>query len=169
MQVRFQVANPIGDFVYQTITNATHPVAVVPGEAYIFSAFVMATGTLNPNTKVILQTHEWLFDDPITPAATHTILAERSLFNRVPGQWQRIRLSFTATTSADLGSFTLELGITGANPGEAVLFDGIQLEKAFHLPNAPPTDKPTNWVPDKGLVSPSEKPDIRQGESYFTW
>ncbi len=165
--LRVNVISPIGDFVYQLVTNASQPGSVVSGESYIVSVYAMATGTVSGN--VVLQVREWLQDDMLTPAATHTVTFPGADLSAQRGRWVRLWTSFTATTSANLGSFTVELGVLGAGSGQGVYFDGVQFEKAITFPSGQRSTEPTPYTPHKSVVSPSELQDLGTGRRYYSW
>ena len=85
------------------------------------------------------------------------------------GQWNRFFFSYTSMDVPALSSFTIELGFEGAPAGQAVLIDGVQLEKALTLPDGRKSAEPTPWVHEKGIVSPNSERNIEDGKGYFTW
>jgi hypothetical protein len=46
--------------------------------------------------------------------------------------------------------------------------DGFQLEKAWNA-NGIPSDKPTPWIKDKGIVSPIPETGLEDKNPYYTW
>ncbi len=171
MVIKFTMSgvNPnIGDYIFQEITNKTIAGSVASSVPYVGSVYVTATSTIAPGASVVLQVREWKLNDNKTALATHTVVISGAEINRNLGKWQRIKLNYTAINSTELGSFTVELGIKNGNPGDIVLFDGIMFEKAVSISGAP-TNLPTPWVKDKGIVSPSFKPSVNEFKPYYTW
>ncbi|HOY66036.1 MAG TPA: hypothetical protein PLP29_04055 [Candidatus Ozemobacteraceae bacterium] len=173
VQIPVQVTGPAGipEVVYQTITG---PDKIATSTAYVFSSYLLATAPLHvdPNpastSRVLLRVTEWCGTASTTHEyGTNGIRAEE--INISINRWQRYSFAFTSTSSALLGSFTVELGLFSTKTGEAVMFDGIQLEKAVTLPGLSPAQEATPWTPERGVVTPTRQNGLFRGTPYYTW
>ena len=168
----------LGDCVYQSITNQTHPgTPVVNNQTYFPSFYIIATDSTRVNGDVTFQIREWSKTDPVTPLAVHTWTISGTFLKQRIGEWTRVGTGkfndlFTFTSVADptLGTFTYELRFgAGSVVDDAYMVDGVQLEKAITLPSLGKTSRPTAWAPEKGIISPSEAADMEGSKQYYTW
>ena len=178
-------------YFYQTISNTTQPDSVDPNTTYFLTAFVMATDSAKVNGDLVIQVREW---GGATGLATHTLYVPATFMKRELGRWVRIGagitpdlfrfvspaddspdrstnlFKFVSSADASLDHFTIEFGFgAGAVYEDALMLDGVQLEKALILPSGNVAAYPTPWVAEKGIVSPSDAIDVKGASHYYMW
>jgi hypothetical protein len=183
--VTLTIANPIGNWLYQPITNPNMPNSVSPSTRYFFTFHAKATQTALLIGGLDLQIKEWRATDPINPLVINSWNIPKSVFDISTlsryGGWVRLgtgalkdlypdMFSFTSNSAADLGSFTVEFGFPGATlSGAAVLIDGVQLEKAIEVTPGVFLESPTPWVERKGVITPNFQFGLDQNGRYYSW
>jgi uncharacterized membrane protein len=166
--VESSTPNSLVNTIYQTVTNNSVPDSISTSTKYVYSTYVCATDTVNNALEAKIQVREWRYNDSVTPLATHTLTLTGAEINSRLNNWFRVSESFVSSNSGDLGSFTFEIIVENGNPGDSIGMDGFQLEKAWNA-NGIPSDKPTPWIKDKGIVSPIPETGLEDKNPYYTW
>lgn len=172
----------VKDSVYQIVATSTFATALP--QRYILSAYV-SPGTGSAELKFTLINDQGkpedsfgvrvASDSTITPVGGVIDIGRSEAFYHndpmlsEPVIWYRVHVAFDYRFDNLLASDTI-IHLQNTSPAHytasaAVLFDGIQLEKA----QAPGQTRPTSYSSGKKLISPTLEKSLSGNQSYFEW